>query len=93
MIVKIEKFQMIFINVAMNMEANKKKKVIANNQTNINMKKWENTFNTLNYMEKYMKMSPKTKKKLEEYGYYHIDCFSKYIKMSLISFFLLLFQF
>lgn len=62
MIVKIEKFQMIFINVVMNMEANKKKKVNAQIQINIYMKKWENTFNNWNYMEKYMKMIQKQKK-------------------------------
>ena len=34
---------------------------------------------------------PETKKEMEEYGDIHIDCFSEYIKMSLISFLLLLF--
>ena len=34
---------------------------------------------------------PETKKSIEEYGDYHIDCFSKYIKMSLFSILLILF--
>ena len=34
---------------------------------------------------------PETKKSIEEDGDYHIDCFSKYIKMSLFSILLILF--